>query len=794
MLKFKRKLLAAALALSIALSSGVVWSETADEPAADDTTASEDAPQEGDDPEEEGDAPEEGGEEEVTPVTQDEALAAMKVYAEVDNLKLYVNEETCIFAVENTDSGYIWWSTPYDYESDPIAGNVQKQMMASTLTYKPLDVENNNLVNTTTYSYEASVRQKKFKLEQIENGVKFSYNIDAHNFYIPVSITLEKGGSVLARIHTDEISEWYIDDEEKYRPYELITLNLLQSFGAGRPDENGYIFVPDGCGAAIEFNNGKTSTQVYQAEVYGEDLAISKTSAGTKHEQAYLPIYGIVKDGEDGDNAMLAVAVAGDACATINASVNGLSATSINSAWFSFEFRSNDTYKMGTKTPLDVYRSGGIRVQDIAVRYYLLSGDEVNAADLADTYRNYLINEKGLTKQSEENSNALYLTTMGGTITKHSVLGFPVDMQTVATSYNQAQEIVEKLKDLDVDEMVVIYNDFNDSGMTGKISDGVNYSNKLGGKNDFEALYGTIKENNFVLYPSVDIMEYVRSGHGYSFTLNSAKRISHAYATQTAFELAYGQPDTDIKPTWTILSPYYWPDLFRKLTESFTNEGINTISLTQATSVVYSDFGRTNFEGKEHFLREDSMKILTDGYKQLTDAGISIMAQECNAYALPYVSAITNVPMYSSNYDLFDYDIPFYQMVIHGYIPYSSKPVNASANADELRLLSILSGAGIHYELMYNEPGEFSDSEYDKYFYTNYSGWLEKASEDYDMLNGIISSISDKTITRFDRNGEKQIALEYSDGTKIEIDMSAMTYSINGQQYDLDQAGKGEDN
>ena len=177
MLKFKRKLLAAALALSIALSSGVVWSETADEPAADDTTASEDAPQEGDAPEEEGDAPEEGGEEEVKPVTQDEALAAMKVYAEVDNLKLYVNEETCIFAVENTDSGYIWWSTPYDYESDPIAGNVQKQMMASTLTYKPLDVENNNLVNTTTYSYEASVRPKKFKLEQVENGVKFRVDV-----------------------------------------------------------------------------------------------------------------------------------------------------------------------------------------------------------------------------------------------------------------------------------------------------------------------------------------------------------------------------------------------------------------------------------------------------------------------------------------------------------------------------------------------------------------------------------------------------------------------------------------
>lgn len=793
MLKFKRKLLAAALALSIVLSSGVVWSETADEPAEGDAAQEEDAAQEGDQaPEENAEA---SGEEEEAPLTEEEALAAMTLYAEVDNLKLYVNEEICTFAVENTDSGYIWWSTPYDYESDPIAAKVQKHMMASTLTYKPLDVENGTLVNTTSYSYETSVQPKKFKIEKVENGVKFCYNLDSHNFYIPVSIVLEKGGSVLARIHTDEISEWYIDDPEIYRPYEIITLNLLQSFGAGRADENGYIFVPDGCGAAINFNNGKTSTQVYQAEVYGEDLAISKTTAGTKHEQTYLPIYGIMKDGEDGDNAMLAVAVEGDACATVNASVNGQAATSINSAWFNFEFRADDTYTMGTKTPLNVFRSGGVRLQGIAVRYYLLSGDELNAADLADTYRNYLINEKDFKKQSEENSNALYLTTMGGTIKKQSILGFPVDMQTVATSYKQAQEIVEKLKELGVDDMVVIYNDFNDCGVTGKISDGVNYSGKLGGKNDFEALYGTIKENNFLLYPSVDIMEYVRSGYGYSFTLNSAKRISHAYATQTAFELAYGLPDTDVKPSWTILSPYYWPDLFRKLTESFTAEGINTISLSQATSVIYSDFGRTNFEGKEHFLREDSMKLLVDGYKKLNDAGISIMAQECNAYALPYVSAITNVPLYSSNYDLFDYDIPFYQMLIHGYIPYSSKPVNASSNADELRLLSILSGAGIHYELMYSEPGEFSDSEYDKYFYSNYNGWLEIAAQDYTLLNGIISSVSDKTITSFDITSPKELAMEYSDGTRIEINMSDMTYSINGTKHTLDENnGKGDEN
>ena len=798
MLKFRRKLLAALLAATIALSSGVVWSEEAGDDENLDSEVTEGASED----EGEADGGEAGGEtdgaDEETPVTQEEALSAMKVYAQNDNLKLYVNEETCIFAVENLKSGYIWWSTPYDYESDPVAAGVQKNLMASTLSYRPYDATNATLANTTTFSFEASVKKHTFELEAIDNGVKFTFvfggpgSMGGHNFYIPVSIVLEDN-SFTAIIHTDEIDEQYGTVEDDLI-YELITMNLLQSLGAGRADEDGYLLIPDGSGAVINFNNGKTSTQAYQARVYGSDPAISQDTAGIKDEQTYLPVIGIVKELEAGNEALLAVCTEGDAYAMVNATVNGQASTSINSAWFSFEFRATDTYKIGTKTPLTVFQSGDVRIDRIAVRYYVMSGDELNVADLADTYRNYLIEEKGLTKQSMEDSSDLYVTVMGGTIKKQSVLGFPVDMQTVATSYDEALEIVKKLKELGVDGITLTYNDFNDSGVTGKISDGVNYSNKLGGKNAFNDLYGYIKDNGFTLYPEVDIMEYVRSGYGYSFTLNSSKRITNAYATQTAYELAFGTPDTEVKPHWTILSPYYWPDLFRKLTESFNKEGINTISLNQATSVLYSDFGRKNFDGKDHFLRNDAMNILIDGYKKLNDAGISIIAQECNAYALPYVSAITNVPMYSSNYDLFDYDVPFYQMVIHGYIPYSSKPANASSNKDELLLLSMLTGAGVHYEFMYHSPNDFTDSMYDTYFYSNYEGWLKFAAEDYQLVKDNVASLSDKTITKYERNADKNYTVTYSDGTVITVDTDALTYTINGKETSIaDRELKGDE-
>ena len=295
MLKFRRKLLAALLAASIALSSGVVWSEEAgdDENLDTEVAAADEAGGETDGEEAEEDTEGEAAEDEEAPVTEDEALAAMTVFAENDNLKLYVNEATCIFAVENKKSGYIWWSTPYDYESDPIAAGVQKNLMASTLSYRPYDATNGTLANTTTFSSETSVNKGTFELEKIDNGVKFTFvfggpgSIGGHNFIIPVSIILEDN-SFTAIVHADEIDEQY-GTVEGDLIYELVTMNLLQSLGAGRADEEGYMLIPDGSGAVINFNNGKTSTQAYQAKIYGSDLAISKKTAGVKDEQTYLP-------------------------------------------------------------------------------------------------------------------------------------------------------------------------------------------------------------------------------------------------------------------------------------------------------------------------------------------------------------------------------------------------------------------------------------------------------------------------------------------------------------------------
>ena len=124
-------------------------------------------------------------------------------------------------------------------------------------------------------------------------------------------------------------------------------------------------------------------------------------------------------------------------------------------------------------------------------------------------------------------------------------------------------------------------------------------------------------------------------------------------------------------------------------------------------------------------------------------------------------------------------------MVIHGYIPYASKPLNASSNANELRLLSVATGSAFHYEVMYNSPNELTDSLYDDYFYASHEGWLEAAAKDYAMFKELDSAIKDQTVTAFEHINNRAFKITYSDNTVIEIDTDAEICKINGQEINL---------
>lgn len=781
MLQLRKKILAGMLCSAVVLSASqsVAWSETAELPTEAGTVESVDTAEGAEDSASE--STDDAAAVEVAPMTEAQALAECKLYAESSTLQLYVNEGTGSFAVKNKDTGYCWWSNPYNADADPIAAGTNLDGLKSALCIEGRKVNDTDHSKTDLKSFADVMKNGTYTFDAIENGFKYTLQFKTAGITIPYYVTLVDDYFEVS-VAVDEIVEEEMLGNAGEMIRSVITVSLFKDLGAGAPDEEGYIITPDGSGAVINFNNGKKNTTEYSQKIYGRDIAISSDMAPAKTEQAYLPIIGIVKK----DNALLAVATEGAAYAKARASINGQSATSYNSAWFDFSLRSNDSYYMGqSNAALNAYETSIIPDDRLTVRYYPIAKKGADYVDVALRYQKHLVDTGVLTKEKVSEDMPFYLDIYGGTVKQRSVIGFPVSLETAATTYEQAQQIIKQLYELGVDNMVITYEDFNAAGMTSRISSGVDYSGTLGGKGKYQLLADYCASIGATLAPSIDIQEFERSGNGYSTTSSSAIRVTKAYATLNEYERAFGTPH-DTRESWYILTPAYYEEVVQKIVNSYVKEGITAISLEQATNMLYSDF--TANEVKK-CSRQQAVENLKACFKTIKENGLTFVADACNDYALQYVDYIRNVPLFSSSFDVYDYDIPFYSIVIHGYIPYTTKAKNASSDADELYLLAVATGTPVHYELMHENPNEFTDCSYDTLFYTYYGGWLDIAAAEYKVTQDVIKTLADETITDFEYIERDVVQTKFSDGTVIKADLGELTLEINGKSIDLADYG-----
>ena len=189
------------------------------------------------------------------------------------------------------------------------------------------------------------------------------------------------------------------------------------------------------------------------------------------------------------------------------------------------------------------------------------------------------------------------------------------------------------------------------------------------------------------------------------------------------------------------------------------------------------------------------MNILIDGYKRAKEEIGSVICDGANAYLIPYASQITDIPVYSSGYNLVDYDIPFYQMVVHGYVPYATKAINASSSTGETFMLALAAGSAVHYDMTYVESSELQDTAYNDLYYTNYEGWLEMSANQYKIANELLAPVSDMIISKYEisEDGNVFTTTYTKDGKDVvvEVDKANMTAKCNGKTIDLADAIEG---
>ncbi len=719
------------------------------------------------------------------PRTESDVFRKMRIAAENENLALWVwntdaladdEHSEDVFALENKKNGYIWWSSPINAGGDQIATPVLCKELQSALV---LIAAEPNARSTTNYR-SGDFSKCKIVMKDTKDGVTVTYHFNKAGIKIPVTYTLCED-YLNVQIDSSEITEKYgipEDDDAKY----IITqsLEVLNAFGAADSTETGSFVIPDGAGAVIHFNNKKYTAKTYSQLIYGADTTAVPKVKGATVEGVSLPMYGICK----GENAMLAVAESGDGNCKLCADVSGKgqSNTEYNRCYFQFILRSEDAFYLGsdTQNPFAVYEKN-MQPLNISVRYYpLCAEDECNAdgsklldyVDLAARYRQYLTEECGVQKTVGANSSQLIANLYCGCEKQKNILGFPIFMKTGMTSFEEAQEILQNLKNAGAENLVATLHNWTNAGISGKVDYKAKPAGVLGGKSDFRKLTAYLDAEHIAWYPVVNNTAYA-SGGGYFALTDTAVRVSGAFARIVDYEQAFGVPYGK-KDTLSLLTPTAFPTLYEKLAKNYKSAGISSVSIGELSSMLYGDYSK-----KSAASRETAKKYVADSVKMLQSELGSVLSQDPNAYVLPYTDLMTDLPLSSSGFTIFDEEIPLYQLVMHGIKPYATKAVNGSADAEELVLLAAATGSNLSFDLLHTEPSEFRDTDFDVFYYGLADYWTKPAAQYYRFLKDITEAASDSPIITYRRDGDI-ITTTYENGTETIVDLQNACVALNG--------------
>lgn len=692
---------------------------------------------------------------------------AMKV-AENTDFELMANEDGSI-AVLDKRGGRLYESNPR--EEDPLAAGINMTNLKSQLYITFADTAGNVATKNSTTD---CVNQGGLTYRQTDGGIRFVYDFPASGFEIPVEYCLNEAGLV-AEIMVGDIVEG-----KEGSAFYLTDIGFLPFFGAAGTDREGYLFVPDGSGALIEFNNDKASYGAYSQPVYGRDSALVTESLSNAGEAARMPVFGM----KDGDEGFLAVISQGDTNATVNAMTSGV-LNSYNNVYASFRYRpfTRTTFLQG-----NTYASNGQggdsvvsltlspvtpKVESYRVEYRLLRGEGFGYVDMAKDYRGYLCSRYGLSPGNRTGA-VFYLNLLGGLKMDEYVLGVKTQILEPLTTFAEAEEILETLQGAGIGSLAVKYTGWQKGGMDSGIPAGVSFERKLGGRSGYKKLADYTAQKGIGLFLDFDFMNLYEGGNGVSLYADAAQTVGSTPAYQYTYD--YNTLAKNDRERWRILAPTRLGEAVdAMLAEQDKMQGAQ-LSLSTLGSYIYSDFTHKS-DGID---RADARAVWEDIFGKCRERFSSVMVDDGNAYTFPYATHIYSAPMRASGYDIEDETVPFYQIVLHGLVSCSTEPLNLSADPGKLVLKAAETGSSLSACLMHADNESLTDTKYNDIFSGNYETWTDTLAEAWQRTAGLLEQVDGALIVGHEALAEDVYRTEYDDGTVVYVNYRKSTVTVEG--------------
>lgn len=683
--------------------------------------------------------------------------------SENERFVLYADPSSGEFYAEDKDTGSRWYSNPPDRGSDSIANDLLKNDMSSQLILKYVDMEAGN--ESSVNSYSGSVVPGGAVLSEMEQGFSMEYTFPEKGSRVRMEVRLMEDYLEV----TIPAAEWL-----ETAPNSFLAMSVLPYFGAGSGEEEGYLFVPDGSGALIYFNNGKQAYDDYKQTIYGSDLAREELVRGSVQQDVRMPVFGA----QNGENGFLAVVTQGDALGTIYGRVSGTK-TSYNNVYCEFSLRTSGVKNLGNGNLVTIYEENIVGTEGLTIRYYLLSEGDCDYNAMARAYREYLVEEQGMSSREPAEELALYLELYGAIRKSENLLGIPVTVTEALTDYTSALELLQKLKQEEVNHIVLKYTNANQDNVKGTYLTEYKPLAKLGSSRQLEELTSYCRENHIVFAPNADLLTFKKSSFlGIGKYLYGSREITGIPVSRYQYKLSTDRVDESKQESF-LTSPVKLGEKTDAFVASLQKLSFDSVSLDTLGNRLYSDYYRAGAG------RQEALAYMQEAAEKIAGQTEALLFSNANAYMLPYAGYVEDVPQQSSGFNITDEDIPFYQLAVNGLVSYATSAVNFSANPTTLVLRAIESGSALKYTWITGDPAELIHTDYMDLYGTDSDAWMESALESYRLVNEIYRKTEGTQLIRHRILDSGVRESTYANGVRVIVNYNEREVLVDGQ-YPVD--------
>lgn len=331
-------------------------------------------------------------------------------------------------------------------------------------TYNPTQAGKLREVQTALFKFTSYNTEL---LEKHEGECLYSERIEEKPvFRCAIEYTFAADGSLVVRIPANSIT---YDDAN----YILSSITSLKYFGAGDLNTDGYIFLPDGSGSIVEYedfyNSERQDNVAIDLNLYGSDFTYSKAT-GYHNEAVTMPIFGLVSEVSANRNTLANLNKDAFATGFFAVIEDGSSLTKISAKFDSNKLAS--AYISFTPVPSDQFSTsasgiGGTMYTMVAesrytgsyvTKYTMLTDTALSAAagdtttyaptyvGMADCYRDYL-KDKGALAPLENVAEdlPLYIEALGSMNVIERILTFPVTVSKPLTTFDDIIKMYDEL-------------------------------------------------------------------------------------------------------------------------------------------------------------------------------------------------------------------------------------------------------------------------------------------------------------------------------------------------------------